>query len=198
MLIAASIAPHVCGQLLDAGRQEKIQIIISPQLLAELKLVLGREKFRRWLTEPEARHAAGAIARLGELHQDPPPQPGLTPDPKTTTSSPSRAPPPVDYLISGDQHLTGLHDPLPPVLTPRQLLDQLKDRPREGLAGLTVLAESAGGTSHHRLQPRQKRAAQTRRLLTTGRRDRRQTPAPRGGAGDKSPHPDPMNLPRRP
>jgi predicted nucleic acid-binding protein len=75
-------SPRVCGQLLDAGRQEKIQIIISPQLLAELKLVLGREKFRRWLTEPEARHAAGAIARLGELHQDPPPQPGLTPDPK--------------------------------------------------------------------------------------------------------------------
>jgi hypothetical protein len=41
-------SPHVCGQLLDAGRQEKIQIIISPQLLAELTLVLGREKFRRW------------------------------------------------------------------------------------------------------------------------------------------------------
>jgi putative PIN family toxin of toxin-antitoxin system len=128
VLIAASIAPRgVCGQLLDASRQEKIQIIISPQLLAELELVLGREKFRRWLTEPEARHAAGAIARLGELHQDPPPRPGLTPDPKDDyliTLARSAA---VDYLISGDQHLTGLHDPLPPVLTPRQLLDQLKD-----------------------------------------------------------------------
>ncbi len=126
VLIAAAIAPRgVCGQLLDAVRQERVQIIISPQLLAELELVLARGKFRRWLTEPEARRVAGAIARLAELHPDPPPLPGLTPDPKDDYLVALARSAAADYLISGDQHLTGLTDPKPPVLTPRQLLDQL-------------------------------------------------------------------------
>ncbi len=31
----------------------------------------------------------------------------------------------ADYVVSGDRHLTGLVDPLPPVLTPRQFLELL-------------------------------------------------------------------------
>ena len=89
VLIAAVIAPRgICGRLLDAARQKQIHIIASPQLLAELDLVLKREKFRRWLTEPEARQVTGAIARLAELHQDQPLQTCMTPDPKD------------DYLIA--------------------------------------------------------------------------------------------------
>jgi predicted nucleic acid-binding protein len=29
------------------------------------------------------------------------------------------------YLVSGDRHLTGLADPTPPILTPRQFRDRL-------------------------------------------------------------------------
>lgn len=127
VLIAAAIAPRgVCGQLLDATHQEQLQIIISPQLLAELERVLAREKFRRWLTEPEARQFAGAIARLAQLHQDPPPAPGLTADPKDDYLVALARSTGADYLISGDPHLTELVDPEPPVLTPGQLLDELR------------------------------------------------------------------------
>jgi putative PIN family toxin of toxin-antitoxin system len=126
VLIAAAIAPRgVCGQLLDAVGQEQVHIIVSPQLLAEL----AREKFRRWRTEPEARQVTGALARMAELCEDPLPQPGLTPDPKDDYLVALARSTAADYLISGDQHLTGLTDPEPPVLTPRQLLDQLKGRP---------------------------------------------------------------------
>jgi hypothetical protein len=34
----------------------------------------------------------------------------------------------ADYLVSGDRHLTGLTDPHPPVLTPRQFLARLDER----------------------------------------------------------------------
>ncbi len=44
--------------------------------------MLLRAKFRRWLTEPEARLAVAHIAQLAEHRDDPPPEPGLTPDPK--------------------------------------------------------------------------------------------------------------------
>jgi hypothetical protein len=83
------------------------------------------------------------------------------------------------------------------VLTPRQLLDQLKDRSREGLAGLTVLAESAVGPpttvySHVKSVLRKLGVYSRQDAVTAAKRLRRE------GAGDKGPHPDPMNLPRRP
>jgi predicted nucleic acid-binding protein len=31
----------------------------------------------------------------------------------------------ADFLVSGDHHLTGLVDPVPPVLTPREFRDRL-------------------------------------------------------------------------
>lgn len=81
--------------------------------------MLLRSKFRRWLTETEARRAVAQIAQLAELHDDPPPEPGLTPDPKDDYLVALARATSADYLISGDQHLTELADPRPAVLTPR-------------------------------------------------------------------------------
>ena len=130
VLVAASIAPRgVCGRLLDGAIAERFEIVVSPSLLAELERVLLRAKFRRWLTEPEACRAVAQIAQLAEHHDDPPAEPGLTPDPKDDYLVALARATGADYLISGDQHLTQLADPRPPVLTPRALLDQLKTRP---------------------------------------------------------------------
>ncbi|MGI8559360.1 MAG: putative toxin-antitoxin system toxin component, PIN family [Solirubrobacteraceae bacterium] len=130
VLVAAAIAPRgVCGRLLDGAIAGRFELIVSPSLLAELERVLLRAKFRRWLTEREVRQVIAAIVQLGELHEDPPAEPGLTPDPKDDYLVSLARAVDADYLISGDRHLTGLIDPRPPVLAPRVLLDQLNTQP---------------------------------------------------------------------
>ena len=64
-----------------------------------------------------------AIAEDALLVDDPPAQPGLSPDPDDDYLITLARAANADYLISGDRHLLDLDDPEPPVLTPRQLLD---------------------------------------------------------------------------
>jgi len=66
-----------------------------------------------------------AIAEDALLVDDPPAQPGLSPDPDDDYLITLARAANADYLISGDRHLLDLDDPEPPVLTPRQLLDLL-------------------------------------------------------------------------
>jgi len=112
------------ARVLDAHLAGQIRLVVSPMLLAELADVLERPKFRPRLTRDQARAYVRALAEDAELWPDPPASAAeLSPDPKD------------DYLIllarscgalalvSGDRDLTGLVDPDPPVLTPRQLVD---------------------------------------------------------------------------
>lgn len=128
VLISASIAPRgIPRALLNAWAEERLELIVSPQLLAELEDVLSRERLRRWLTQQEVM-AFVAKLRLGAtLVNDPPtPTAPITADPDddylVALAQAARA----DCLVSGDRHLTELPDPDPPVLTPRQLLDRLQ------------------------------------------------------------------------
>ena len=57
---------------------------------------------------------------------DPPAQPGFTPDPDDDFVSSLADAAGADYLISGDRHLTELVNPDPPVLTPREFLKLLQ------------------------------------------------------------------------
>lgn len=84
---------------------------------------------RRARSVGQARRAVAQIAQLAELHDDPPPESGLTSDPKDDYLVALARATGADYLISGDQHLTELANPRPAVLTPRALLDQLETRP---------------------------------------------------------------------
>lgn len=55
VLVAAVITPRgLCGRLLDAAIDGRWQLVVSPQLLADLEAVLARDKFRRWLSQDEA------------------------------------------------------------------------------------------------------------------------------------------------
>jgi predicted nucleic acid-binding protein len=72
--------------------------------------------------------AADFIAGLEDaafILDDPPSQPGLTADPDDDYLVALARDAAADFLVSGDRHLTGLVDAVPPVLTPRQFRDRL-------------------------------------------------------------------------
>ncbi len=122
-LISAAGAPRA---LLRLWLEGAFELICSALLLAELERVLLRPKFRTYATESEVRGFLDLLNRLATIVPDPPPLPGITPDPNDdylvalARSSGARV------LVSGDRHPCNLIDPQPPVLTPRAFLDRLQ------------------------------------------------------------------------
>ena len=127
VLIAAAITPRgLCGRLLDAALDGRWQLVVSPQLLAELSTVLARGKFRRWLTEDDAHRFVADIRALSDVLADPPsPARQVTADPKDEFLVALAQVAGVAALVSGDPHLTDLVDLDPPVLTPAALWERL-------------------------------------------------------------------------
>jgi len=113
------------GRLLDRWRDGVFDLIVSPLWLAELARVLERPKISRYLEPGDAEDLLAAIRLQAELADDPPAQPGLTPDPGDDYLVSLARAAGADYLVSGDAHLTGLEDAEPPVLTPRQFEELL-------------------------------------------------------------------------
>ncbi len=101
------------------------ELVVSPALLLELERVLLRPKFRQYVTELEVRAYVGLFRRLATIVGDPPLIVGLTPDPGDDYLVVLARASGVQTLVSGDRHLCGLIDPVPPVLTPREFLDRL-------------------------------------------------------------------------
>lgn len=99
----------------------------SPQLIAELKSVLSRGKFRRWLSQHEADQFVADIRTLADMVLDPPPAPvSETVDPRDEALVALARVADVVALISGDPHLTDLVNLDPPVLTPAVFLERLR------------------------------------------------------------------------
>ena len=97
------------ARVLDAHLADRIRLVVSPMLLAELADVLDRPKFRPRLSRDQARAYVRALAEEAELWPDPlPPAVGIAPDPNDdylillARSCGARA------LVSGDRDLTGL------------------------------------------------------------------------------------------
>jgi putative PIN family toxin of toxin-antitoxin system len=130
VLVSALISPAgpPC-EILTAWTQRRFELVASPALLGELRDVLARAKFRRWVSVTTAAEYVDALAEDAVVTDDPTAHPGLSPDPDDDyliTLARANA---ADYLISGDRHLTGLTDPNPQVLTPRQFRDLLTETP---------------------------------------------------------------------
>ena len=100
-------------------------LIVSPRLLEELREVLLREKFRRYITADDAATFVELLRLVGTEVPDPDLVPGLTPDPKDDYLVALARSSGAACIVSGDAHLTELVNPHPPVLTPRQFLDRL-------------------------------------------------------------------------
>lgn len=127
VLVAAAITPRgLCGRLLEAALDGRWQVVASPQLLAELRTVLAREKFRRWLTEDEASRFVSGVSAVADVRPDPPASSRReTADPKDEFVVALAKVADVVALVSGDPHLTDLAELDPPVLTPAAFLERL-------------------------------------------------------------------------
>ncbi len=108
--------------LIDAGM---LLPVVSPRLLAELDGVLRREKFRTWLDLAQVAGLITELERLGEIADDPVEVPTVSPDPDDDYLIALARSTGADALVSGDRDLTELDLTDLPVLTPRQLLDEL-------------------------------------------------------------------------
>ncbi|MBA3946849.1 MAG: putative toxin-antitoxin system toxin component, PIN family [Herpetosiphonaceae bacterium] len=109
VLIAAVITPDgVCGHVLQAVIDQRCTTIVCPVLLDELEDVLLRSKFRRYLPIEHVPQYVALIGRIGETHPDPVTSPGRTPDPDDDYLVALAEAAAMDYLISGDPHLTDL------------------------------------------------------------------------------------------
>jgi uncharacterized protein len=126
VLIAAVLSPKGApAELLRHWLAGDYELVVSDKLLAELKRVLLRPKFRKYLSEAEAIEYMDLFHRLATAVPDPPEIHGLTPDPGDDYLVNLARAAKINFLVSGDSHLTDLSDPWPPVLTPRAFLERL-------------------------------------------------------------------------
>jgi uncharacterized protein len=111
--------------IVRAWREGAFELVVSPHLIAELAEVLDRPKFALQASYGRAEAYIAALAGDAIQIDDPPDPPAASPDGGDdyliALARVSRA----DVIVSGDRHLTELVDPTPPVLTPRQFIEQL-------------------------------------------------------------------------
>lgn len=93
--------------------------------MAEANRVLGRAKFRRWISTAVARELLDGLADGALIIEDPPLRPAISRDPNDDYLIALARAARADYLISGDPDLLELPDPQPPILSPRQFVDLL-------------------------------------------------------------------------
>jgi len=111
-------------RVFDAFLAGKVEVVFSPALLAELRRVAFRPKFRRWFDEARARELIERLDIQATMLEDPPAVEGATPDPDDDYLIALAHASNADAIVSGDSHV---HAADLTVLTPRQLADQLPE-----------------------------------------------------------------------
>ena len=126
VLISALLSPRGNpAAVVRAFIDGEFEMVCSPLSLSELAGVLSRPKFKRWVTSEDIEEFAAMIRLSAVMAEDPPPEPGLTPDPGddylVALARSARA----DVIISGDEQFLGITDPQPPVMSPAQFRSAL-------------------------------------------------------------------------
>ena len=112
-------------RIFSAWVDDRLEIIASPQLIAELRGVVLRPGFRRWFDEASARQLVARIERHATVHADPPQREGATRDPKDDYLVALAQAAEVDVIVSGDRDLHAAELAKLSVWTPRRLADHL-------------------------------------------------------------------------
>lgn len=129
VLVSALISPGGgSARLLLELRSGAFEFIASPLLLAELRDVLRREKFRRYVSEAEADAYVELIRTEGVVRADPAPSPEqLSTDPDDEFLVDLARDAQADALVTGDAHLLALRAIIP-AMTPGEFLGMLPGR----------------------------------------------------------------------
>ncbi len=114
-------------RILRAWQDGELSLVICPQLLEELRHVLLRDRLRRYISREEALAFVEYLSKVADTRSDPDPIPRLVPEDAGDDFVIALAREAgVDYVLSGDKHLTALRSPRPPVITPAQLVAKLQ------------------------------------------------------------------------
>jgi uncharacterized protein len=144
VLIAAAISPGGTGARLLAACQGWGPVpVVSPHLLWELRVVLGRPKFRAYLSEQEADLFVKRVSERALLLPDAPARRGVTQDPGDDYLVALARAAGAFYLVSVDHHLTDVLRLRPPVVEPGWLLDRLAGVGLPGAAAYPAISRSA-------------------------------------------------------
>ena len=129
VLVSALISPGGgSARLLLELRSGAFELIVSPLLLAELREVLGRDKFRRYVSEAEADAYVELIRSEAVVRADPAASPeALSADPDDEYLVDLARDAGADALVTGDTHLLDLRAIIP-AMTPAEFLATLPDR----------------------------------------------------------------------
>ncbi len=127
VLVSAIITPaSPPAAIIRAAREGRLELLVSPHLLAELSAVLAREKFRGYVNIAEAREYVEGLSVLAQTVEDTRVTEAQARDPSDDYLIALARAAGVAALVSGDADLLALHGPQLPVLTPRALLRMLE------------------------------------------------------------------------
>jgi putative PIN family toxin of toxin-antitoxin system len=129
VLVSALISPGGgSARLLLELRSGAFELLVSPLLLAELREVLRRDRFRQYVSEAEADAYVELIRSEGVLRADPMPSPeALSADPDDEYLIDLARDAGADALVTGDTHLLELRAIIP-AMTPAEFLEMLPGR----------------------------------------------------------------------
>lgn len=113
-------------RIVRAWREGAFELVVSPQLIAELTVVLARPKFALQAADGRADAYIAALAGDAIQAEDPRDPPAASPDRGDDYLIALARVARADVIVSGDRHLTQLTGLMPPVQTPRQFVEQLR------------------------------------------------------------------------
>ena len=126
VLVSAAVASGVSAELLDRWLTDPpFDLVVCPALIGELRDVLARDRFRRWISIHESDLLVGRLESEGERWADPTDIPAVTGDPKDDYLVALYRDCAADLLVSGDSDLLDLAAEDVSVMTPGELLAQL-------------------------------------------------------------------------
>lgn len=126
VLVSAAVATGVSAQLLDRWFVDRpFELVVCPALIEELRDVLARPKFRRWITADEATSLIDRLDAEAEPWPDPTQVLPVTGDPKDDYLVALYRDSEADLLVSGDTDLLTVDAVDVTVIAPGELLERL-------------------------------------------------------------------------